>query len=84
MQNKQSSTMMNMTKEKIKSFFLMAQELEAAAEEEENFLDLITEVETELDSEEDYLLCDVVSFVNDLDSAIKDGYKSIIDYWEDF
>ena len=75
---------MNMTKEKIKVFFLMAQELETAAEEEENFLDLITEVETELDSEEDYLLCDVVSFVNDLDSAIKDGYKSIIDYWEDF
>lgn len=76
--------MMNMTEEKIKSFFLMAQELEAAAEEEENFLDLITEVETELDSDEDYLLCDVVSFVSDLDSAIKDGYKSIIDYWEDF
>ena len=76
--------MMNMTKAKIKSFFLMAQELEAAAEEEENFLDLITEVETELDSDEDYLLCDVVSFVSDLDSAIKDGYKSIIDYWEDF
>ena len=74
----------NMTKEKIKAFFLMAQELEAAAEEEENFLDLITEVETELDSDEDYLLCDVVSFVSDLDSAIKDGYKSIIDYWEDF
>ena len=76
--------MMNMTEEKIKSFFLMAQELEAAAEEEENFLDLITKVETELDSDEDYLLCDVVSFVSDLDSAIKDGYKSIIDYWEDF
>ena len=64
---------MNMTKEQIKAFFLMAQELEAAAEEEENFLDLITEVETELDSDEDYLLCDVVSFVSDLDSAIKDG-----------
>ena len=76
--------MMNMTEEKIKSFFLMAQELEAAAEEEENFLDLITKVETELDSDEDYLLCDVVSFVSDLNSAIKDGYKSIIDYWEDF
>lgn len=75
---------MNMTKEQIKAFFLMAQELEAAAEEEENFLDLITEVETELDSDEDHLLCDVVSFVSDLDSAIKDGYKSIIDYWEDF
>ena len=55
----------------------MAQELEAAAEEEENFLGLITEVETELDSEEDYLLCDVVSFVSDLDSAIKDGYESL-------
>lgn len=76
--------MMNMTKEKIKSFFLMAQELEAAAEEEENFLDLITEVETELDSEEDYLLCDVVSFVNDLDSAIKDGYESLVEYWEEY
>ena len=76
--------MMNMTKEKIKSFFLMAQELEAAAEEEENFLDLITEVETELDSEEDYLFCDVVSFVSDLDSAIKDGYESLVDYWEEY
>ena len=75
---------MNMTKEKIKAFFLMAQELEAAAEVEENFLGLITEVETELDSEEDYLLCDVVSFVSDLDSAIKDGYESLVDYWEEY
>lgn len=75
---------MNMTKEKIKVFFLMAQELETAAEEEENFLDLITEVETELDSEEDYLLCDVVSFVNDLDSAIKECYDSLVDYWEEY
>lgn len=75
---------MNMTKEKIKAFFLMAQKLEAAAEEEENFLGLITEVETELDSEEDYLLCDVVSFVSDLDSAIKDGYESLVDYWEEY
>ena len=62
----------------------MAQELEEAAEEEENFLGLITEVETELDSEEDYLLCDVVSFVSDLDSAIKDGYESLVDYWEEY
>lgn len=72
------------TKEQIKKFFKLAQELEALAEEEQDFLELVAKAEEELDDEEDYLLCDVVSFVNDVKSAIKDGYDSLVDYWEEY
>lgn len=73
-----------MIKSKLKTFFSLAQELESLAEENENFLSLVEEAQSELDAEEDYLLYDVVSFVNDLDSAIKEGYESIIDYWDEY
>lgn len=73
-----------MIKSKLKTFFSLAQELESLAEENENFLSLVEEAQSELDTEEDYLLYDVVSFVNDLDSAIKEGYESIIDYWDEY
>lgn len=72
------------TKDKIKSFFLLAQELQALATEgDENFFKLVKEAEAELDEEEDFLLCDVIRFSSDVQSAIEEGYDNLIDYMDD-
>lgn len=72
------------TKEKIKKFFLLAQELqELATEGDENFFELVKEAESEMDSEEEFVLEDVVRFASDLENAISYGYTNLIDYWDD-
>ena len=72
------------TKEKIKKFFLLAQELqELATEGEDNFFELVKEAESEMDSEEEFLLKDVVRFSSDLQDAIACGYTNLIDYMDD-
>lgn len=72
------------TKEQIKSFFKMAQDLqELATEGDDNFLALVTEAESELDEEDDFLLGDVIRFATDVQSAIEEGYDNLIDYMDD-
>lgn len=71
-------------KNKLKSFFLLAQEIEHLAESEDNFVGLINEAESELDADEDYNLLDTESFVCDCVSARNGGYTSLIDYWEEY
>lgn len=71
------------TKEKIKNWFLQTQELEALAQEDHDFLNLVTEAEEELESEEYYLLGEVSSFVNDLETAITENYDSMVEYWKE-
>lgn len=72
------------TKEKIKKFFLLAQELqELATEGEDNFFELVKEAESEMDSEEEFVLEDVVRFASDLENAISYGYTNLIDYMDD-
>jgi hypothetical protein len=69
------------TKEKIKKFFLLAQELqELATEGEENFFELVKEAESEMDADEEFILEDVVRFSSDLKEAIAHGYSNLIDY----
>lgn len=71
------------TKEKIKNWFLQTQELEALAQEDHDFLNLVSEAEKELESEEYYLLGEVSSFVNDLETAITENYDSMVEYWKE-
>lgn len=72
------------TKEQIKSFFKMAQDLqELATEGDDDFLTLVSEAEAELDEEEDFLLGDVIRFTTDVQSAIEEGYDNLIDYMDD-
>lgn len=72
------------TKEKIKQFFLLAQELQGlAAEGEDDFFKKVKEAESELDPEEQFILEDVVRFSSDLEDAISHGYTNLIDYWDD-
>lgn len=72
------------TKEQIKAFFRMAQDLqELATEGDEDFLALVSEAEAELDEEEDFLLIDVIRFASDVQSAIEEGYDNLIDYMDD-
>lgn len=73
------------TKEKIKKFFLLAQELQAEATEDEaeNFLELVKEAESEMDADEEFILEDVVRFSSDLKEAIAHGYSNLIDYMDD-
>lgn len=72
------------TKEQIKSFFKMAQDLqELATEGDDDFLALVSETEAELNEEEDFLLGDVIRFATDVQSAIEEGYGNLIDYMDD-
>ena len=73
------------TKEKIKKFFLLAQELQAEATEDEaeNFFELVKEAESEMDADEEFILEDVVRFSSDLKEAIACGYTNLIDYMDD-
>lgn len=72
------------TKEKIKKFFLLAQELqELATEGEENFFELVKEAESEMNADEEFILEDVVRFSSDLKEAIAHGYSNLIDYMDD-
>lgn len=72
------------TKEQIKAFFRMAQDLqELATEGDDDFLALVSEAEAELDEEEDFLLGDVIRFASDVQSAIEEGYDSLVDYMDD-
>ena len=71
-------------KEKIKKFFLLAQELqELATEGEDNFFELVKEAESEMDADEEFILEDVVRFSSDLKEAIAHGYSNLIDYMDD-
>ena len=73
------------TKEKIKKFFLLAQELQAEATEgeAENFFEIVKEAELEMDADEEFILEDVVRFSSDLKEAIAHGYSNLIDYMDD-
>ena len=72
------------TKEKIKQFFLLAQELQGLATEgEDDFFVILKETEEEMDPEEEFILEDVVRFSTDLKEAISHGYTNLIDYWDD-
>lgn len=72
------------TKEQIKVFFRIAQDLqELATEGDDDFLALVSEAEAELDEEEDFLLGDVIRFASDVQSAIEEGYDSLVDYMDD-
>lgn len=72
------------TKEQIKAFFRIAQDLqELATEGDDDFLALVSEAEAELDEEEDFLLGDVIRFASDVQSAIEEGYDSLVDYMDD-
>ena len=73
------------TKEKIKKFFLLAQELqsEATEGEAENFFEIVKEAESEMDADEEFILEDVVRFSSDLKEAIAHGYTNLIDYMDD-
>ena len=72
------------TKEKIKKFFLLAQELqELATEGEDNFFELVKEAESEMNADEEFILEDVVRFSSDLKEAIAHGYSNLIDYMDD-
>ena len=73
------------TKEKIKKFFLLAQELQAEATEgeAENFFEIVKEAESEMDADEEFILEDVVRFSSDLKEAIAHGYSNLIDYMDD-
>ena len=81
--NSKKRTNMDRTKEKIKLFFKKAQELqELATEGDEDFLQKVIDVGSELD-EEDFILCDVIRFASDVQSAIEEDYDSLIDYMDD-
>ena len=73
------------TKEKIKKFFLLAQELqsEATEGEAENFFEIVKEAESETNADEEFILEDVVRFSSDLKEAIAHGYSNLIDYMDD-
>lgn len=73
------------TKEKIKKFFLLAQELqsEATEGEAENFFEIVKEAESEMNADEEFILEDVVRFSSDLKEAIAHGYSNLIDYMDD-
>jgi hypothetical protein len=73
------------TIEKIKKFFLLAQELqtEATEGEGENFFKLIKQAESEMDADEEFVLSDVVRFACDVQDAIEEGYESLVDYIDD-
>ena len=73
------------TKQKIKKFFLLAQELQAEATEveAENFFEFVKEAESEMDADEEFILEDVVRFSSDLKEAIAHGYTNLIDYMDD-
>lgn len=73
------------TKEKIKKFFLLAQELqsEATEGEAENFFEIVKEAESEMNADEEFILEDVVRFSSDLKEAIAHGYTNLIDYMDD-
>ena len=72
------------TKEKIKQFFLLAQELQGLATEgEDDFFEKVKEAESELDPDEQFILEDVVRFSSDLKNAILYGYTNLTDYWDD-
>lgn len=73
------------TKEKIKKFFLLAQELQAEATEgeAENFFEIVKEAESEMNADEEFILEDVVRFSSDLKEAIAHGYTNLIDYMDD-
>ena len=73
------------TKQKIKKFFLLAQELQAEATEveAENFFEFVKEAESEMDADEEFILEDVVRFSSDLKEASAHGYTNLIDYMDD-
>ena len=73
------------TKDKIKQFFLLAQELQAEATEgeAENFFEIVKEAESEMNADEEFILEDVVRFSFDLKEAIAHGYSNLIDYMDD-
>ncbi len=70
-------------KEHIKQFFDIAQELEEICVND-GFLPLIEEVNKEQDADDKYNLSDVLSFVSDLDYALKHHYPNMDSFYEDY
>lgn len=70
-------------KDRIKCFFDLAQELEEVCVNDD-FLTLLEEVNKEQDMDEKYNLADVLSFVSDVDDALKHSYSNMSHYYEDY
>ena len=70
-------------KEQISQFFDIAQELEEICVND-GFLPLVEEINKEQDEDEKYNLSDVLSFVSDLDYAIKHHYPNMDALYEDY
>lgn len=70
-------------KEQIMKFYDLAQELEEVCTTD-GFLEIITEVNKEHDDNDKYNITDVLSFVSDVDDALKNGYESMEGYYEDY
>lgn len=70
-------------KEQIMKFYDLAQELEEVCTTD-GFLELIAEVNKEHDENDKYNIADVLSFVSDVDDALKNGYESMDGYYEDY
>lgn len=70
-------------KDQIKQFFDIAQELEEICVND-GFLPLIEEINKEQDEDDKYNLSDVLSFVSDVDYAIKHHYPNMDSFYEDY
>jgi hypothetical protein len=70
-------------KEQIIQFFDLAQELEEVCVND-GFLSLIKEVNKEQDENDKYNLSDVLSFVSDVDDALKHNYPNMDNYYDDY
>lgn len=71
-------------KEKLKTLFSLAQEIEHLAESEENFIGIINEAESELDEEDAYYLLDAEIFLCDCVAARREGYQSLVSYRDNY
>jgi hypothetical protein len=70
-------------KEQIIQFFDLAQELEEVCVND-GFLSLIKDVNKEQDENDKYNLADVLSFVSDVDDALKHNYPNMDNYYDDY
>ena len=70
-------------KTKIKELFTLCQELEEIAVNDD-FLQLVRDIDAESDPEEEYNIDDVQSFINDIHYAINNGYETMHGFYDDY
>lgn len=70
-------------KEQIIQFFDLAQELEEICVND-GFLPLVEQINKEQDEDDKYNLYDVLSFVSDVEFAIKHHYTNMDAFYEDY